>query len=190
MMIRPKIKKLSKWTFNTSATGGVGVGYLAGSGGLIQLLAPDKKRLVNFHYAGGGGGISRGGSLPKIGKLPPLNLKGKSASGSTTDFHSFGDIYIMEGFNKEELDETDFRGPCIFVDAGASIVIAGWSGTVLFVGIPPTTLLLLLAAGPAPAALTFNLALASAKAVIMVHGQNAGLQLPSIGVSLNMGYLK
>jgi hypothetical protein len=181
----PKIKKSSKWTFNTSATGGIGLGCFAGSGGLIQLQTPDKQRLVSYHYAGAGVGFSRGGRLSKLGKIPPIDLKGRSGTGSTTDFPSYGTIYMMEACDKEELAEDDFKGACTFIDGGAGLIIAGWSGTALLVGIPP----LLLSAGVA-VPMSMPIAMGSAKALILMTGLNAGAQLPGGGISINLGYLR
>ena len=37
MVITLPVKKLSKWQFDTSATGGLGIGLFSASGGLVQL---------------------------------------------------------------------------------------------------------------------------------------------------------
>lgn len=176
------IKKESKWIFDTSATGGVGVGLVTGSGGLIQLKNPAGMP-VKFHYGGAGVGLSAGGKLPKIPKVPKIDLKGKSGSGSTTDFTSNGAVYITEAFEGDELDTDDFRGPCIFLDGGAGLIV-GYSGTAFLVGIDPIKLALAVAN---PVAI--QLAYASAKAVVCVRGWNTGAQAGG-GVSINMGYFR
>jgi len=185
------IKKESKWTFNTNATGGAGAGYVVGSGGLIQLLTPENM-VASFYYGGIGAGVSRGGKFPKLPKLPRIDLKGKSGAGSTTDFTSHGDVYVMEGCKKEELEATDFEDPCLYVDVGASMVV-GYSGTVMLAGISSIALLKAgLATGIIPGTFCEPSVIAdvltTAKALILMRGWNAGLQVGG-GASISIGYL-
>lgn len=185
------IKKQSQWTFNTSATGGVGVGFVVGSGGLIVLNTPDNFQ-ASFHYGGIGAGLSFGGKLPKIPKLPKIDLKGKSGAGSTTDFTSTGTVYVMEGCKKDELTPTDFEDPCVFIDAGGGAIV-GYSGTAMLAGISSMALLKAgLTAGLVPGTLVDPLVLAdvlsTAQALILMRGWNAGLQIGG-GASVSIGYL-
>ena len=184
-------KKESKWDFKTNATGGIGAGLAVASGGLIVLTTPNNL-LASFHYGGIGVGLSIGGKLPKIPKLPKIDLKGRSGSGSTTNFDSHGAVYIMEGCKKDELDATDFEDPCVYLDAGAGAIV-GYSGTAMLAGISSMALLKAgLAGGLIPGALVDPIVLAdvlsTAQALILMRGWNAGLQMGG-GVSISIGYL-
>jgi len=57
--------RLSKWTFDTSAGIGLGLGVFALSGGMIILKDP-QSHSHHFHYGGFGVGFSHGFSLTKI----------------------------------------------------------------------------------------------------------------------------
>jgi hypothetical protein len=171
--------KESKWTFKTSATGGVGIGFAAASGGLIRLRDPSGN-LVDFHYGSFGAGLSWGGKLPKIPKLPKINLKGKTATGSTVDFDSIGLIYMTGASGADELTIDDFRGPCITLEAGGGLV-AGIGGTIFCLGVNP----LLLAMGTQ----AVGLAISSTKAIVLVGGVNIGAQIGG-GVSAGLGYFR
>lgn len=179
MQFTLRIKKSSAWKFETSATGGLGIGLAAASGGLIRLADPSGK-LVDFHYGSIGAGVSFGGKLPKIPKLPKIDLKGKTLTGSTVDFDSKGLVYVTEACDADELTMDDLRGPCITVDGGAGVV-AGVAGTIFCLGVSP----LLLAMGTPALAL----AIASSKAVLLVAGVNVGAQLGG-GVSAGLGYFR
>ncbi len=69
------IKGVSGWTFITSATGGLGVEFVAVSGGAIYLADPEGKPHT-FHYGGLGVGLTAGAKIPKIGKVN-FAIKGK-----------------------------------------------------------------------------------------------------------------
>jgi len=181
------VKKESKWSFNTSATGGAGVGFVVGSGGLIRLNTPDKS-IASFHYGGIGVGLSIGGKTPKLPKLPRIDLKGKSGAGSSTEFNSYGYVFLMEGCKKDELAPTDFEDPCVYLDVGAG-VIAGYSGTAMLAGISPIALLKAgLTGSGVPDIWAIADAMSTAQALILMHGWNGGLQIGG-GASVSIGYL-
>ena len=185
------IKKVSDWTFKTNATGGVGIGFFSGSGGLIELTSPQNTTAF-FHYGGLGVGLSAGGRLPKIPKLPRIDLKGKSGNGSITDFTSYGDVYIMEGCKKDELAPEDFQAPCVYIDAGAGL-IAGYSGTAMLAGVSYLSLLKAgLATGMVPGTVydpwAVSDVMSSAQVLILMRGWNAAIQAGA-GISISIGYL-
>jgi len=181
------VKKESKWDFKTNAAGGVGAGLVVGSGGLIVLTTPDNT-LASFYYGGIGVGLSIGGKTPKLPKLPKIDLKGRSGTGSTTDFTSHGAVYIMEGCKKDELDPTDFEDPCVYLDVGAG-VIAGYSGTAMLAGISPIALLKAGVTGNGvPDVWAIADAMSTAQALILMRGWNGGLQIGG-GASVSIGYL-
>ena len=188
MVFNLPVKKESKWKFKTNATGGVGLGIVTGSGGLIELTTLDDGYVAFYHFGGLGVGYSLGGKLPKIPKLPKIDLKEKSGAGSSTDFTSTGTVYVMEACKTDDLTADDFQDPCIFIDAGAG-VIAGYSGTAMLAGISPMTLI---KAGLIAGAMFNPMAVAEvmndAKALILMRGWNVGLQIGG-GVSASLGYL-
>jgi hypothetical protein len=51
------IKKESAWTFETSASGGLGVAIFAAEGGALYLRDPAKKSVV-LHFGAAGAGLS------------------------------------------------------------------------------------------------------------------------------------
>ena len=112
-------------------------------------------------------------------------MKGKSASGSSTAFDSYGEVFVMQGCKKDELSANDLSGPCMFVDAGAGL-IGGFSGTALLAGISSLRLIALVSSMGNPMA--FADLMYSAQGVILMGGWNVGAQA-SIGASLSMGYL-
>jgi hypothetical protein len=185
MVITLPVKKLSKWQFDTSATGGLGIGLFSASGGLVQLKTKARDLVATYHYGGAGAGWSWGGKLPKIPKLPKIDLKGKSAAGSSTTFDSYGEVFVMQGCKKDELSAHDLSGPCMFVDAGAGL-IGGFSGTVLLAGISTLRLIAFVASPMDPMA--FADLMYSAQGVILMGGWNVGAQA-GFGASVSLGYL-
>ena len=69
------IRGPSAWTFVTSATGGLGLEFVAVSGGAIYLEDPAGKA-ETLHYGGLGVGLSDSFKLPKIGKIK-FTVKGR-----------------------------------------------------------------------------------------------------------------
>lgn len=117
------MKIISKWKFNTSATGSAGYGIISVSGGLIRLEKPgNSDDTVDFNYRGIGGGVSYGLKMPQ-GTFAP------------TDFISVGAVFRMPRCKGLELEENDFLGPCMYVDLGAGF-IAGGGATLMFLGLP------------------------------------------------------
>ncbi len=128
-----RIRKTSAWKFQTSATGGLGVGFFVASGGGIALIDPKSKGEDHptwLHYAGAGVGASVGlRKIPKVG--PAIDTRGLSEKGSgnlaPASFWNHGIVYVMNGCSGDDLELTDFKGPCCFVDVGAGLV-AGYAG--------------------------------------------------------------
>ncbi|NHZ36739.1 hypothetical protein [Massilia rubra] len=166
----------------TSATGGVGLGFFAASGGLVRLKDPSGK-LVDLHYGAVGLGLSQGFKSPKLPKLPEfpqLNVQSKSGALSTTDFPAFGNVFVTKAHTNDDLTLDDIKGNCIICEIGAGY-IAGYSATAILVGINPAYLGFG-QVGPV-------LAAASAKGIIIMHGVNAGLQI-GYGVTASLAYLR
>ncbi|NHZ93897.1 hypothetical protein F2P45_33605 [Massilia sp. CCM 8733] len=176
------VKKESIWNYETSATGGVGLGFFAASGGLVRLKDPSGKS-VDLHYGAVGLGLSKGfksPKLPKLPKFPQLNVQSKSGGLSTTDFPAFGNVFVTKTHTKDDLTIDDIKGICIICEIGAGY-IAGYSATAILVGINPAYLGMG-NVGPV-------LAAASAKGIIIMHGVNAGLQIGG-GVTASLAYLR
>ena len=152
------IRGLSEWTFKTSATGGLGVAFVAGSGGAIYLKDPARTE-VTFHYGGLGAGFSDGFKLPKIGKIK-VAVKGKGVGGVVAPgaFLNTGRVFITDAFRGKELSRADLRGVTVFVEGGAGVV-GGGSVSAMLLGIDPAAFVV-----------------ETAPAVLVTAGLNVGLQ--------------
>jgi hypothetical protein len=62
------VKKLSAWEYETSASGGIGIGLVAAEGGAIWLYDPKRLR-QRFRYGGVGAGLSWGIKIPRVPKI-------------------------------------------------------------------------------------------------------------------------
>jgi len=71
--------RMSRWTYTNGATGGIGTGLLAASGGTISFTDPDKKD-QDFSYAGFGIGLFSI-AIPKL-KIPDVSVQAKRISNS------------------------------------------------------------------------------------------------------------
>ncbi len=164
------IRGLSEWTFRTSATGGLGVGPIAGSAGAIYLKDPAKIDFT-FHYGGLGAGFSDGFKLPKIGKIK-VSVRGQGVSGvlAPAAFLNAGRVFITEAFQGKELKQADFRGATVFVEGGGGL-IGGGGASAMLLGINPAAFV---SAAPFPALLA--MVLESAPAILVTAGFNVGLQ--------------
>jgi hypothetical protein len=157
------MKIISKWKFNTSATGSVGYAIISLSGGLIRLTKPGSDDdNVDFKYRGIGGGISYGLKMPQ-GTFAP------------TDFTSVGAVFRMPRCSGPELEESDFLGPCMYADLGAGF-IAGGGATIMFLGLPSSS-------PPSLALVPFV-----AKACIPMAGYSL-MKQASAGVTISMGFV-
>ena len=71
--------RMSTWTYTNGATGGIGTGLLAASGGTISFTDPDKKD-QDFSYAGFGIGLFSI-AIPKL-KIPDVPILNRGITGT------------------------------------------------------------------------------------------------------------
>ncbi|RKR36705.1 hypothetical protein [Paraburkholderia sp. BL17N1] len=175
----------SGWSFNTSATGGLGIELLSISGGKIILDDPQKQS-HDFSYFGFGIGYSRG--LPKI-KLPPIPILNRemSGTGSTKDFTSDGVLYMTSYFHRQELSTSDIKGATIYFDGGAGL-LAGYGESIMLLGIN-TELIAPWLVNPGIFANMAKKALDCAPAVLLLAGEAEGL-IAGGGLSAMIGHLQ
>jgi outer membrane protein OmpA-like peptidoglycan-associated protein len=137
------IRKPSAWSFNTSGGGSESVSvwgpiFVTGGVGLITLTSP-QGRDVKFHMAAGGAGA--GLALPsKFKKINGFISPKFSASGSSEAMKSAGEVYVLDGFSGDELAADDFEGWFITHDVSAGAIVAGFSGTVMLLGLAATSI--------------------------------------------------
>ena len=181
------LKKESLWTFHTSEGGSGGLGDYIASKGMFVLKDP-RGKLQQFNYGGVGLGLSV--PIPKLMRkphlaLPDIMFHGRefSFSGATADFPSDGSVYITEACHGPDLTIDQLEGSTIYYDLAIGW-IRGYSWTLMIAGINQELLELGVMMRPA-----WNLAIATAPAVIFMHGQNAGMQ-QSIGVDGVFGGLQ
>ena len=164
------IRGQSAWKFVTSATGGLGLEFVAASGGAIYLEDP-AGQAQTLHYGGLGVGLSDSFKLPKIGKIKfAVKGRGVAVGVAPAVFPNRGWLFITDAFKGKELSRSDLRGATVFVEVGAGLIV-GAGGTAMLLGISPTALL---SAQAVPALLPF--VLESAPAVLVAGGLTAGLQ--------------
>ena len=180
-----RISKTSAWTFNTSGTGGLGVGFFAATGGELVLNPPsgDPK---GFYYAAAGVGVGVGiKRIPKIGRI--LDSRGLSEKGGANvapkSFWNHGVVYVMDGCPNDDLRPEDFKGICLSTDVGGGVLV-GYSGNALLINVSPLALAAQ-AAGPIGSLLAPSL---KPHAMVLSRGWNVGPQA-SIGISETLGYL-
>lgn len=168
------IRGKSAWSFYTSAGGSASIGPLLASGGMFVLEDPEHN-LRRFDYAGFGAGT--GQPIPKLLRMPKLalpkiTLKGQEfgIAGATKDFPTNGVVYITEACHGADLTPEQLEGGAIYFDLGAGW-LRGYSGTLMVAGINPE----LLQMGIMIQRL-IELAISCAPAVILMSGQNEGLQ--------------
>ena len=180
------IKKTSAWTFNTSGTGGLGLGFFAAVGGEL-VLKPPSGPLKGFWYGAAGVGVGVGVKrIPKIGRI--IDTRGISEKGSATaapkSFWNHGVVYIMDGLAGDELTAEDFRGVCISLDVGGGVLV-GYAGTALLINVNPLALAAKAVEGPALSWIGPSL---GPKAMVLSRGFTAGPQA-SVGASETVGYM-
>lgn len=178
------IVRESTWTFVTSGTGGIGLGFAAANGGEVVLKPADGPN-KGFYFGSAGVGLSVGiKRIPKIGKI--IDSRGLSERGggniAPKSFWNAGIVYIMSGFRGTELSAEDFRGVCCVVDLGAAILV-GYSGAAMLINVD--TLALIAATSPVLSLLAPPL---NPKAMILSRGFTAGPQAGA-GVTGQIGYL-
>ena len=184
------VTERSKWTFDTSGTAGLGVGFVAAEGGVIKLSDP-QQHPVNLKLAALGVGVSAGLKLPKIGKLPVPKIKNQPVGGAVapTFFPNAGWIWKTAACHTPDLTHEDFCGPTIFGEIGASVIIAG-TGNAMLLGFDRVLFAEMMATSGTPVlgAITMDRAMSSVKAVLV----SAGIAVsPSaqVGAAAFTGYI-
>jgi|SRR5580658_2030809 outer membrane protein OmpA-like peptidoglycan-associated protein len=191
--------RTSKWTFNTSSGGSVGVGALAAGGGSLFFERPDGAN-VNFIYSAGG--VSLGLGVLKLGKTT------FSLTGSSKDMWNVGGVYISDSFTGADLDIDDFTGFCVIGDVTVSGGVGGGSATAMYLGLDSEDLLAELGYDPRTLPLNgwipgmglgtllkyladftdldfLSFLRTKAKALVLVAGLNKGV--PSASISKSVG---
>ena len=177
--------RLSRWTYNTGASGSGSIGMLSASGGMIVLDDPagTPQRFDFVSY-----GIGVGKRIAQKFRLPdisPKMLNGREIAGigSPTDFDAAGEVYMTPSFHGQELSVSDLCGATNTIDVTGGFLIARgkmW----LYAGIQPA---LMLAGIVNPAFM--GLALNTAKARIEMRGISEGL-IDGIAATSSIGVLE
>ncbi len=181
-----RVKGVSKWQFQTSGTGGLGLAFVVGSGGEIVLKSPTGP-ITSFHYGAVGVGLSFGlKRVPKIGRFDSRSLSEKGgAAVAPEDFPNHGLIYVLYGCNDADLSTQDFKGVCIFYDAGVGL-IAGYAAEVMLMNCNPGALAAMASGLPG---VIVGEELLNPHAMLVSWGPNLGLQA-NAGISGSVGYLR
>jgi outer membrane protein OmpA-like peptidoglycan-associated protein len=119
-----KLKRKSGWTFQTSASlsGSVEVILAIGAGkGSVTLISPAGTPVI-FNYLSAGVGFGMGAKI--------------SISGSTEDYLSIGEIWILSSFSGFELSARDISGAIMVADISAAM-LHGVSGSAMLMGVDP-----------------------------------------------------
>ena len=178
--------RMSTWTYTNGATGGIGTGLLAASGGTISFTDLDKKD-QDFSYAGFGIGLFSI-AIPKL-KIPdvPILNRGITGTGAARSFDGGGLLYMTESFHGHELSKSDLQGGTVYLDASTGL-LAGYGGSVMLLGIN-TVFLAPWLVNPALGANLAANAMRHAPAVLVIYGQTEGLIASVGGLSAMLGYL-
>ncbi len=183
MKLTASTNKPSSWKFVTFGSGGISVGFVAGSGGQVVLEDPSGANHT-FTYGGVGAGLSAGLKIPKLGKIQIPTKKGPATGAvGPFSFPSTGSVFVADDLSGGELKKSDIQGLCMFGEVGGGL-IAGASATGMFVGLDPLKLALLIGVPGFGAQLFLN----SAKGMVLMAGVNAGVQA-QIGGAVYLGYL-
>jgi outer membrane protein OmpA-like peptidoglycan-associated protein len=118
-----RISRKSRWTFNTSASGGLSILFVSGAGGKIFLTSPSGAD-VAFNYASAGVGESVGFKL--------------SPSTSQKEMPSAGQIWLLDTFSGPDLSVGDIEGYTLITEV-SFVAFGGGSGAVMLIGIPSDT---------------------------------------------------
>ncbi|TCP71724.1 hypothetical protein [Sphingomonas sp. PP-CE-1G-424] len=174
----------SKWTYETGATGGIGIAIVAVSGGAIFLKSP-KGNVERFVFGGLGAGWSAGFKIPK---MPKVAIRGKNVAGavSTKDFPSVGWVFRSAKLGNRDLTADDIRGAVVFVEGGLGLIGGAAVDGMLF-GINPVMLLAGIT-NPALSMLTSR-AIADAAGAVIFGGLNVGVQAGG-GIAGLVGYMR
>lgn len=112
------VKKLSSWTYHTSAGQSVSYGYAGAASGDLILKNPEGED-VTFHYQSAGVGKSVGFS---------------TVSSSTKDSYSDGLIYVMDACHGDELTRQDIEGYFLSVEVSVGAAL-GESAAAMLLGL-------------------------------------------------------
>ncbi|MGI4796211.1 MAG: hypothetical protein ACRYG8_19570 [Janthinobacterium lividum] len=180
----------SAWTFDTSATGGIGVEFVALQGGAIWLKDPAQAS-VRLRMVAVGAGLTYGLKLPKLGKLPPLKLGGKQVGGALGPkfFPSAGMIWKTAACSRQELVHDDFCGPVVFIEGGGALVAVAGAVDLMLLGFDKLAYAESVASAgmlPGLESLLMDRALSTVKAVMLCGGVSATYGA-SVGVALMTG---
>ncbi|WP_174279464.1 hypothetical protein [Sphingomonas bacterium] len=186
------VKRRSRWTFTTSGTGGLGIEFVATSGGTVVLADPEGVER-RFSYGAAGLGLSIGiRKIPKIGRINPGRLDPHGLSDhvggniAPEAFWNHGAVYVMGDCPHDELAIDDFKGICSVVDAGAGLIL-GYSGSAMLVGIDPMWLAITAAMHSSPV-LGLLAPPLRCRGMILSRGWNVGVQA-SAGITGQLGYM-
>ncbi len=185
-MFKPVRK--SDWKFNTSGTGGLGIGLFVIAGGELRLDDPDGQTRV-LRYGGAGVGMSVGvRRLPKLGRFVDPKGLSDSAGGAIApeSFPNGGIVYVMEGCRTNDLIMDDFKGICIYYDIGIGVV-AGYAAQGMLMNCDRVAFACLMSGNPVLSEIAFINGLRP-HAMLLSWGPNIGLQA-NAGVSESAGYV-
>src|ERR1051325_606572 len=104
-----RVKRKSDWSYKTSSSGGLGLGFVSVGIGSITLNSPAGYEVV-FTYKSLGAGISEGLGLPKS-----INV-----GFSREEYPSIGQLFVLEQFEGWELEARDIEGLCVIVEVSAA----------------------------------------------------------------------
>jgi hypothetical protein len=191
----------SDWEFSNSNTAGIGLAFLAGNGGTIDLLNPQKK-IVQFSYATIGTGASYSIKIPNVtlglgkgGTLPAGFVQGPSVLPNRDA------LYMTKQFKGKELTADDLRGTCACLDLSAGMG-AGISLTAMALNLDlhfdahtmfHQVLMPLVLGGPAAELVNTRVLgekeASTGTAVLFMVAMTAGAQAGA-GITGTIGYLK
>jgi hypothetical protein len=163
----------SRWTYDTSAGGGVGVGPVSVSRGMFVLDDPSDRK-YKYRYETGGLGLGSGLRLPSRLQLPEIKLPRFiskdgtiTGTGATTDFFGRGVIYR---FKEKELEANDFAGMTLSLEVSAGVLVAA-AGTLFLTGLN----IKMIAAWIFNPGLFTNALFSTATSMILMGGASEGL---------------
>lgn len=169
------ILRESHWIFNTGAGASAGLGPFSAETGMFAIKDPTGNS-HQYTYAGFGisqtWGLSSLLHLPKFA-LPKIIVKKDelSGAGSTTDFPSWGTLYLTDVFKGHDLTNPKaLEGGTVYL-AGAAGYLFGGAGSLMILGINRALLVMGIAKPD-----FIGAAIRTAPAALLSGGFNEGLQ--------------